>query len=242
MTFGSVALSRIAAPVAGAALALLLAAPASAAVIVKDPVPANPFSLLHTDVEFPPSVALTFDKFDPSLGTLQNVTFLLSSEFFAQISVEIEDGDAGTSLEALGQLTFSVTAPGVAIAEVAVVDAFCFEESGFCSSDGTPVTGLFERDALDGDNQVGAGDLALYVGPGSFVADLSIVGEIIDVLCGGFASVCDVSQLTGDWLGALQVQYTYEGRVVTDVPVPASLAMFGAGLLGLVGLRRRAAA
>jgi hypothetical protein len=32
------------------------------------------------------------------------------------------------------------------------------------------------------------------------------------------------------------------GGVVLDVPEPASLALFGAGLLGLFGLRRRAAA
>lgn len=219
---------------------LMLSAAADAATVTPSVTPDNPFSLSLTDIEFPPSLVLSFGQFNPVLGTLTGVVYRLDSSIDALIDV-IADGPAGSGVEVIAQADFGVSGPGISASESLFPSASCTAEFGDCGSTGEE-SSLFTGDDLDPRFVVAAADFGAYQGVGTVDVTLSILGTIIDIACSGSAEVCTIDSAAANWSGSLVIEYIYTPGTDTPVPVPATLVLFGAGLLALGGFnaQRRA--
>lgn len=228
---------------AAAALGLVasLAMPALAETVLQD----KPYTVVGTSGSAS-SLGLTWDKFDPSLGTLTGVSLSINGTASGSVSVENTDVDAISLFDFFNRvrLTFSGTGskPGSQTTNnTALVSSPLIPTSPGTYSLGGGSTQSFTLDpasqALSGLSNNLDAFLAYFTGPGSFSTSLTQL-PAIGSSNSGFTTVDNSGLSSG---GAVSITYTY-----TPVPVPEpstyALAAVGLGLAGFVRARRRRAA
>lgn len=180
------------------------------------------------------------DLFNSSLGTLTGVSFSLSGAESANISLtntilRAQDVSAtaevnlnfGSSLGALNALLVGAS-PFRLSATTGLITLFGGATQAF-----GPLVSSFSNTAVSVSGIQGS---FAQAGGGNFNVTCNSSSSFR--LAGGFGRV-DATQATQAACGAA-VTYTYTPAVVTSVPEPGSLALFGAALAGLAVIRRKA--
>lgn len=204
----------------GAAFAVVSAGSAGAATIVQEQVTPNGLAPWGTN--------LTFNKFNPSLGTLTGVQIDFKGFGSGSAQVTHGPGAGSLSMDQLGSTT-QITAPGlIAVSENDFVGTQVFLWAAGSSSPTDFDTGIFSQNTL---NVIGSGFWGGYTGLGTF--DIPVdVKELV---------TWDPSKVTGDFGSA--VFKTYGGADVkltyTYVPEPGSLALLALGGLAAGFVRRQ---
>jgi hypothetical protein len=170
--------------------------------------------------------SLTFNQFNPTLGTLTGVAFVLDSTPTTVVNVEniSETIGATSSAEAIGTFEVEFTSGGDFAGPIDVF-ATVNCSSNFCTaSDDSSFFGTFPV------------NISGFTGLGTF-----------DSLLRFFLSQAQVTSCEGgpcfangsvQWDGSLTVRYTYDA-VGGSVPIPGTLTLLGIGLAGLGFLGRR---
>lgn len=178
---------------------------------------------------------LEFDLFNSSLGTLTDVTFTLfeSDKTFSQAldvdTSEPGEGDGTGELE-LDFTVFSDLAELTLFEQMDELTTFCNIDAGLFECKETSDSEGFVE--FDGMFMVLGGDISNFSnGVGTFDIDVDFSG-ISSASANEGATAASVFNSVS-WSGSLTVDYTY---TPTPVPEPATLALFGTGLAGLVGL------
>lgn len=185
-----------------------------------------------------PNVTLTFDKFNPALGTLIDVTIKLQHSGSAQISADNDDPFQGSNANARIIRSWAVSGPDLDVAGAKTVVGPVVA----LSADNGDL-GMFDSSGPDGHafstlsfSNVNAGTYnplsSLYVGPGTVDLLVDVDTMVNDLQ---FSATDQYqTEVTNPTLQVkLTVTYTYE-----PVPEPATLSLLS---LGLVLVRRRRA-
>ena len=183
---------------------------------------------------------LTFDKFDPALGTLSQVDIELISRVTGNVSAS---GFGTGTVEASSELDIDLNVDVDGL--LSPVFTLSTNFGGHCGPSSFSCFGFTPfNEAFNGLFSVpsGGGALASFTGAlATFDVDL---GGQYDLSCTaqqgtGCSSFASVSWRNLTALGEVKVTYTYEP---VAVPEPASLALFGLGMAGLWLTRRKQAA
>ena len=186
--------------------------------------------------------SLTFQQFNPSLGTLTGVTLDLSSSLSTTLTVINVDSTVPSKGSAKTEVLVSVVDPNGIIGNLppytptnlASNPQLDYLSTGFSYSNlaaGTQVTsGLLSGTGSSANTYTTPGLLAEFTGAGSIALPAGTQTYTDLANSGGNTESAQVTYagLTGT------VTYTY-----TPIPLPPALLLFGPGLLGLVGVRRR---
>lgn len=189
---------------------------------------------------------LTFDKFEPGLGTLLGVEVTFRSEFRHDVRVDaifIRSPNSDIEFGSVGESVLSVSSAmltQVSLTRNISVDCTVGSPSLSCPRGAVSLPIDFER-ASPGMGL--ANGVASFVGSGTFeirTRMASTIGPRVD----GETTLSDNASMTGNygalWSGAVTVRYEYEPKTTGVVPEPATLLLLLAGLGGAAALRRRA--
>ena len=171
---------------------------------------------------------LQLHQFDPSLGTLTDVTFNLTSVLANGLELFVSGFNTPLSFPVHGlassdySLSLTNLFTGTLFDKSFHNEAECFLANRLlCTDTDTEHAGEIYEDSFD------ALPLAGYQGLGIY--DVTLSQEIDIAVSGGGESL-----FVGGWVGDLEVVYTY-----STVPVPAAVWLFGSGLTGLISIAKR---
>ncbi|HLX27180.1 MAG TPA: PEP-CTERM sorting domain-containing protein [Casimicrobiaceae bacterium] len=181
------------------------------------------------------STTVTFDQFDPLLGTLTGIDISLDSTLAASLSVSGSVAERSDNSTSTWDGTVTLTMPGVNFSDPHTFTVSC--DFGSCSNSSSP-----SFDELTGIS-LSPVDFASYIGTGSVTASLAL-----DLTVSVSNNFMDEPAAKGSGSGTwdppppegLNVLYTYT-PAVTPVPEPGTLALVAMGALaGMASRRRRA--
>lgn len=194
--------------------------------------------------------ALTFDSFDPSLGTLTGVVFSLVNDDFATnaaVAGNFTSGEGGSASAKIRSEFHIFQIPGVGdlFKEIGGAESSCISLSGGCTNpvndSGSEAAPTFPATVTFTD----PADLEHFIDDGSsptfgiFVVARALLTGSTCVGNFGGAATC-VPTASVNWAGSLSVEFRFD-PAPSEVPVPATLGLLGAGLAGLAAARRRRA-
>ena len=207
--------------IAMTALSLAAAFPAYAEVITEDS------GLLTQNVfKSPGGGAISLSQFNASLGELAGATVTLTGITQPQLEL-LNLGTTAGSGSGSTTVVYTLTGPGIAGFQTASLS------SGIQTISVQPGVGNISSSPSGNpqffDVSFSISDLADYVGAGNVTLDLS------DLLTSSGTASSGTVAFGGTASANFDVQLAF------DVPEPATLAVFGAGLFGLGLIRRRSA-
>lgn len=188
----------------------------------------------------PKSTTVTFNKFDPSLGTLTEIDFSLTSTLFGFFATSgfnsSNEGQSPASGQTLWSAAFSLTLPGIAEFTGTKTDTVsCSSTTGFCSNSKSPSFSLTWNDEATQQSV-----LNLYTGPGTLDATFNLDLTLTEIneaappssASGGGSATWDPPTVDG-----LTVTYIFTPNAT--VPEPGTLALLGMGAMAGLGFARR---
>ena len=186
---------------------------------------------------------LTVDKFDSSLGTLTSISFTLEGTVEGAANYEsLDAGPANVTLDLSAIIEVNRPGGGTLIVDVQplanVTDsADPFDGAiDFGGTSGNSFPGLTDTDT-DAAVSSAAADLALFTGNAGDTITL-------DATASGMSTGSGAGNLVTQFMTSasanLTVEYTFdEAPPVNPVPEPGTMFLMGAGILGLIGIRKR---
>lgn len=193
-----------------------------------------------TSNDDPKSTTVTFNQFDPSLGTLTEIDFGLSSTLFGSISVSAQgsanEGQSSASGQTSWDASYSLTLPGIAEFFDSKSDSvLCSNSLSFCSNFKSPSFSVTWSDQVTQQSV-----LDQYTGSGTLDAmfDLDLTLSVINEgtppssASGGGSATWDPRAVDG-----LTVTYIFTPN--STVPEPGTLALLGMGAMAGLGFARR---
>lgn len=162
------------------------------------------------------SATNAFNKFDSSLGTLQQVVFRWSSPLTAIGTVTPANATLDTS-------TFTVTV-GASLVGLGSLFSRTF------SDELAPPSANITETVAGNRTYSAAGDLSYFIGSGTFNADLTLTATVV--------SVNNSDSMSADWgtqtnRGNLTLEYIYEARSPGQIPEPGVLCLGAIAALAL---------
>lgn len=190
--------------------------------------------------------ALSFDRFDPALGTLTGVVFSLSSsEIQTTASISMTNGEGGSASAAIRSefRVFQVGGVSSIFSQNGSATSSC-TDSNFSFTCSNPLTDSEVLPALPvSRTYTSPSDLANFIaaGPDTTFEVFVVARAIVEsVTCSPDQAICTADGTT-TWNGALTVAYRFDAAPESEVPAPTPLVLLGASLAALAGLRRRSA-
>ena len=178
--------------------------------------------------------AVSFDMFDPSLGTLTGVQFILTSDTTSSVTVDVPERESrtnGGSATNATSFSVAVVSPNLTLFETTnTASTSCTAAFASCTNTGSngPV-------AFGGTAAVPAADVDAFVGLGTITVDLNYVNNPSVTGCTNSDECSASGSLTwGDAPGTLEVEYLSTGAV----PEPSTWVLLGSGFLAFAGFFR----
>lgn len=189
------------------------------------------------------SNSLSYNLFNPALGTLTSIKFILDGTVEGTIELE-NTGTSGATITSNLQATITVTRPDTSVI-VLTIPAASFVDN-LAAYDGVPdfggASGIIHSSVFSAST-----DTAISPPP---LSDLSLFTGIGTILLPIDALATSNASGTGNYMSAfntiagakLTLEYNYTPTDTNTVPEPGTLALLGTGLFAARSFRRRSKA